>query len=496
MEIVRNYFFNEYWLFVSFVARFILLASLFFLVSCLSCIQEQHSTSLMTPPSLDWTVQKNIESGYFTVGDWPQDNWWDVFSSPQLNNLIQEALLANPSIHAIRQKVELANQTVILARSKLFPWVSLDAVYDWEYLSKNGLYRALNPKIPLNANLYDLKLTLNYEVDLWGKNKEMFQAAIGRQLAEEAEDAQLKLIVTTEVAQAFITVKFNQLRKDYISQLATIRKDIYELQDLLHAKSLLSKLLVYSSEENYYDVQKMLWSIEEELAISKHLLNILVGRGPDAPLDVGENRLPLIDSLSIPCDLSIDLLARRPDLMAQIWRVEALAHEINAAKTEYYPDINLKAFIGFESVFADSLFSPSSMTAGIKPALHLPIFTAGAIQANIDAKRARFNEAIFEYNQLLLSSAQEVVDRLVTAESLFKQKRDQELLMKKIEARYTLTRLRYEKGLDDLVTTEYLKEELIRQELVELAITYAQNMTVIRLIKALGGGYQSPYILL
>ena len=66
--------------------------------------------------------------------------------------------------------------------------------------------------------------------------------------------------------------------------------------------------------------------------------------------------------------------------------------------------------------------------------------------------------------------------------------------MKKIEARYSLTRLLYEKGLDDLVTVDYLKEELIRQELESVNLTYAQNISMLRLIKALGGGYQSPYI--
>ena len=467
---------------------------LLLLTGCLPCIQEQHKASLLSPPSLESTTQRNLESGYFTCGDWPQDRWWEIFSSPQLNELMQEALVANPSIQAIQQKVEIANQSAILARSKLFPWVSLDFVYTWEYLSKNGLYKAFNPKLPLNANLYDLDLTLNYELDLWGKNKEMFQAAIGRQLAEEAEKAQVNLMITTAVAQAFVTVKINQQRKNFISQLVGIRKDIYDLQNLLHAKALLSKLLVYSSEENYYDALKMLTGVEEELAISKHLLNILVGRGPDAPLDIGEEPLPPIDIISIPSNLSLDLLARRPDLMAQIWRVEAWAHEINAAKTEYYPDVNLKAFLGFESINADTLLRTSSGTAGIIPAIHLPLFTAGAIQANIDAKRAHFNEAVFEYNQILLLSAQEVVDRLVSVESLFKQKRDQDLLMKKIEARYSLTRLLYEKGLDDLVTVDYLKEELIRQELESVNLTYAQNISMLRLIKALGGGYQSPYI--
>lgn len=490
----QNQFPNEIRFVAKATVKFALFASVLLLGSCLPLAQNPQPKYLMPPPSIEGTVQRNLESGYFTIGDWPQDDWWSIFQSPQLNDLIQEALLSNPSIDAINEKVEQAHQAVIIARSKLFPWIALDAAYDWEYLSKNGLYRALNPKLPLNTNLYDLKLTLSYELDLWGKNRQNVLAALGRQMAQEAESAQVKLMITTAVAQAYVAVKINQQRRDLVMQLITARKEIYQLQDLLNERSLASKLIAYAAEENYYGAQKTLWSIEEELAISQHLLNILVGRSPDVPLDIGENTLPPIDSLSIPCDLSLDLLARRPDLMAQIWKVEAFAHDVNAAKTEYYPDVNLRAFLGIESITAKLLFNSSSTTAGVKPAIHLPIFTAGEIQANIDTQLALFYEAMFEYNQLLLFSVQEVADRLVTAESYFKQKRDQGLLLQKVQARYALTRLRYEKGLDTQVAIDYLKEELIRQELVDLDITYAQNITMIRLIKALGGGYQSLYM--
>lgn len=489
----KNQFPNKSKFVATSAIKFVLFISVLLLSSCLPLAQNPQAKYLMPSPSIESTVQRNLESGYFTLGDWPQDNWWTIFQSPQLNDLIQEALLSNPSIDAISEKVEQAHQAVIIARSKLFPWVALDAVYDWEYLSKNGLYKALNPKLPLNTNLYDLKLALSYELDLWGKNRQNVLAALGRQMAEEAESAQVKLMITTAVAQAYVAVKINQQRRDLITQLITARKEIYQLQDLLNQRSLASKLIAYAAEENYYGAQKLLWSIEEELAISQHLLNILVGRSPDVPLDIGENTLPPVDFLSIPCDLSLDLLARRPDLMAQIWKVEAFAHDVNAAKTEYYPDVNLRAFLGFESVTIRKLFNSSS-TAGVKPAIHLPIFTAGEIQANIDTQLALFYEAMFEYNQLLLFSAQEVADGLVTAESYFKQKRDQELLIQKVQARYALTRLRYEKGLDTQVTLDYLKEELIRQELVDLDIIYAQNIAMIRLIKALGGGYQSLYV--
>lgn len=471
------------------LARICLSVCLLIVTACQYLSQKPQARDLIDPPSID--IENSLESGYFTIGDWPQDEWWTFFDSPQLNGLMQEALAYNPTILAVQQRIEAANEVALVARSKLFPWLAFDAVYENQYLSKNGLFRALNPQIPLYAKLYDLKLTLNYDFDFWGKYRELFKAALGNRMAQEAEEAEVKLIVTTSIAQAYVALKQNQIRRDLVNQLILVRKDIYELQDFLQEKSLASKLVVLSSEENLYEAKKLLWAVEEQLAISQHQLNVLAGRSPNASLDIGCATLSPIGSLSIPCNLSLDLLARRPDLMAQIWRAESLAHQVGAAKTEYYPDISLSAFLGLESVIGSRLFKSSSFTDDLRPALHLPLFTAGAIQANIDTQMALFREAIFEYNQLLLTSAQQVADDLALAASLFKQKRDQAELLKSANGRSELTDLLYRKGLSDQITVDIVKEEVINAELEDLDITYNQYIAMIQLIKDLGGGYES-----
>ena len=216
---------------MNFFALISLMATAFMITGCVTFSQKEQAQFLIDPPSVDLTVQKSLQSEYFALGDWPKEDWWNLFDSPQLNALMDEALANNPSIQAFQQKVEVANQLALVARSKLFPWISFDGAYDWEYLSKNGLLRALNPKIPLYAKIYDLKLNLNYEVDIWGKNKEIYLAALGNDLSQEAESAQVVLLVTTSVAQAYVAMKEYQKQKDLITQLIAVQKDIYELQN-------------------------------------------------------------------------------------------------------------------------------------------------------------------------------------------------------------------------------------------------------------------------
>jgi NodT family efflux transporter outer membrane factor (OMF) lipoprotein len=468
--------------------------SLLFLSSCASLPKDEQTQNLLAPPSVGTSVDKSLDSGYFAIGDWPEERWWEIFNSSQLNGLIEEALGKNPTIQGIEKRVEFAKQNTKVVRSKLFPLIFFDADETWEYLSYNGLYRAFNNKIPINANLVDLTLSFTYEFDFWGKNRNLFKAALGENKAQEAEAAQVELITTTSLAQGFFALKANLLRKRLYEELLDVRTASFQLQKLLLEKALLSKLSPLLSVEDVLEAEKLLLSVEEEVETDRHLVNILLGRGPDAPLEIEEGFLsPFTVALALPENLSVDLLARRPDLMAQIWRVESLAHDVGAAKADFYPDINLRAFIGLESVLYRLLFKSDSKTAGLQPAIHLPIFTAGEIRANIRAKKALFDQAVFDYNDLLLRSAQEVADLLILTQTVFEQKQDQEQIVGAAKERYELTVLRQQKGLDNLLTQYALEEEWIQKQLDDVSLLYSQYLAAVKLIKALGGGYRSEY---
>lgn len=463
------------------------------LTGCVSMPKEEQTANLLSPPSIQLSIEKSLESGVFKNGDWPQSHWWTIFKSEQLNQLIAEALMQNPNIQGVGKRVESARQTAKIARSKLFPLLFFDADESWEYLSHHGLYRALNPHIPINTDLIDLTLSFTYEFDFWGKNRNLFLAALGEKRAQEAEEADVQLIVSTSLAQAYFALKTNLMRKNLYEQLFEVRNQIFKLQHLLQQKALLSKLQPLLSEENLLESEKWLLNIEDEVETDRHLINILRGRGPDAPLDLDQEIASPLQHLPLPNDLSLDLLARRPDLMAQIWRVEVLAHEVGAAKADFYPNINLTALIGLESTAYRFLLDGQSKRAALQPAIHLPIFTAGAIRANIRAKKALFDEAVNEYNSLLLKSAQEVADLLILAQTIYQQKKDQEEIVEASQERFALTDLRQRKGLDNRLTWYFAKEEWIHKQLEDISLLYSQYLATIKLVKALGGGYRSEY---
>lgn len=467
-----------------------LLVGLLCLSSCtISMSHREQTENLLPQPSLESSTCDALSTSFFQLDEWPDRNWWTVFQSQELNCLIEEALANNPTIWEVQTRIEQAKQESVIARSKLAPLIFFDADVNWLYLSKNGLYRALNPNIPLNAKLIDLSLSFTYDFDFWGKNKNLLLATLGQQMVERAEAINVELITAAAVAQAYFALKTNLQKQRLYQMLFDVREKTSQLQEKLQKYALSSQLLPLSYEESAMDAKKQLVNIQAEIEIDKHLLNTLVGRGADTCLEVDDCLPELPKTISIPCNLSCDLLARRPDLMSGIWRVKALSHNVGAAIADFYPDFNLSGFAGLESIFFSTLFQTQSKNWGIKPAVHLPIFTAGAIRANVREQKALFDEAVFAYNALLLKSVQEVADLLSYARSIYEQKEIQNHILEAAQSRFKLSILRREKGLDTLFNNYLIQQELIEKQLQNIAITYDQYVAAIKLIKALGGGF-------
>jgi NodT family efflux transporter outer membrane factor (OMF) lipoprotein len=461
---------------------------LLLLSSCLSMSQKEKTQYIIQPPSLNPSVQSALEYGSVSMGLWPKEGWWSYFESEELTRLIETALRENPSIQMLEQRVAFSQQIALGARSKLFPLLYFNASDTILHLSQHGLEHAFNPNLPLGGYQIDLGLSFFYEFDFWGKNRNLWKATLGEVKVQEAELAQTQLIVSTALAQAYFSLITNLEREVLYQELCQVRSKKHELQQLLYGKALESKLPFLLTEERAEEAKKLLASIQEEIAVNQHIINMLAGKGPDEPIAITHVERPHA-ILEVPEHLSLDLLARRPDLIGALWHVEALSYEVGAAIADFFPNIDLTASGGIESLKAATLFRGSSLFGQLLPALHLPIFTAGKIRANVDAKKARFQEAVFAYNELILKSASEVADILAFTTSIHRQMIDQKKILTAAHLRLTLTELKMHSGLDNLLMVYDRKEEWIEKKLEEVLISYDQYLAQIKLIKALGGGY-------
>ncbi len=453
--------------------------------------EEEKTRNLIEQPQLTETIQDCMATSFFHEGQWPKKKWWEDFEVPALNQLIEEAFARNPSIQSMCQRIELAKQRAIQAQSKLYPLVYFDADGTWEFVSKQGLQEAYNPEFPRHAHIIDLTLTFSYEFDFWDKYRNLFRAALGQERAAQAELAQGELITAVSLAKTYFALQTNLTKQKIYQQLLEVRQKLALLRQLLLRESLEDVRCVLLADEQVEEAQQWLYSIEEEIEVNRHLINILAGRGPDEKVEIDNASIGLPKKLTIPETVSIDLLSRRPDLMAQIWRLEAIAHEVGAARADFFPNINLSAIMGLSSTIYNLLFNHSSYEQSLTPTMSLPVYTAGGIQANLDAKRAEYQTAVFMYNEMILKSAEEVVDALVFARTVYAKKEQQELIVQQVARRLELAQYRLNNGLDNALQTLEQKEALLQKELEDLNLTYGQYAAAIAMVRALGGGYQS-----
>jgi NodT family efflux transporter outer membrane factor (OMF) lipoprotein len=229
--------------------------------------------------------------------------------------------------------------------------------------------------------------------------------------------------------------------------------------------------------------------IDGQIALARNQIAALVGKGPDRGLDIPLPANPTLKALGVPANLSADLIGRRPDIVAARLRATAAAKRIDVAHADFYPNINLNGYLGYQSVGLSQLLTSSSLIGQIGPAISLPIFDGGRIEGAYRGARAEYDEAVATYDQTLTTALREVADALANQRELSNELGHSRASLAASEDAYRVTQQRYGAGLSrylDVLTSE---DTLVtqRQTVADLqARAFVQNVALVR---ALGGGF-------
>lgn len=463
---------------------------LLFLCGCVSIPKENHPSNFVQTPSLERAIEKGKADDVIVEGSL-SCSWWKIFEIEQLSCLIETGLMNNPSLQEAMVKIEIAKNEAKIKRSALFPTLWLDAEANAQHLAKNGFFRAYAPTVPPHVTEYTIDLDFSYEFDFWGKRSNLYYAALGKTQACEAEKKQADLIISSSIASLYFKLQSAFKQLELLIKQQEVASAVVQLRERRQRHALDSSNQVVNAERVLFMLQQQVLIARQDIELLKHQLFILMGDGPDQEIDFSPISLNGLIKVPVPSCLPSDLLAYRPDLMAQIWRVEAAAYEIGAAKADFYPNINLTGFVGLDTVYIGKLFSKESGATSVAPALHLPIFTAGRIKANLEEKRADLDKEIQIYNQMLLAAAKEVADQLVNLRTADQNINLQETIIRnRLDMQY-LTNLQMKHALSDSLEVLASSLDVLEQERIKFEIQYQYYLAIIELIKALGGSYLS-----
>lgn len=414
-----------------------------------------------------------------------QIKWWTKFRDPQLNNLIEQAIADSPNLKIAQARLEVAKQAIGAADTANYPKLNLTGSYAPQRVSETGTYPP--GVVPHTFEQTNLGLNFKYDFDFWGKNHEALAAALTEAQASEADVMSARLILTTAVTQTYFQIQNDKTRLNLANQLLQQRQALLHLIQLRFQSGLASELDIQQAQADLENSKIGLQQLQQNLAIDQHQLAALLGKQPDTQINM--STITPDTTYTLPHVLPANLLAQRPDIMALRWRVESALHNINVAKAQFYPDINLAMSAGFETITFSKLFNRSSSIYTVTPGFNLPIFDANALRVNLGSQFAKYGTVVEQYNQQVITAMQQVADQVSILKSIQQQQRSQQLRSKAIQQAYVLTQLRYRNGLDDNLAVITAKTPYLLQRDQQLQINLQQQLAVIGLIKSLGGGY-------
>ncbi|MBV6273127.1 efflux transporter outer membrane subunit [Alcaligenaceae bacterium CGII-47] len=420
---------------------------------------------------------------------WPTTQWWLRYQDPQLNALIAHALEDSPSLDIAQARVLLANAAVRSARAVQWPQINAQYQMTRQRYSENYIYPA-----PLGGAMNtdnSLQLQLDLDLDLWGKNRSLQAAAQSRARAAAAEQQQARNTLIAATTQSYFQLQGALAQAAAIETIVTKLREVLDITNGRFNNGLGTQVDVDQAASAVSSAQVQLSQARNNAQLLRHQLAMLIAvgptQGPDIQLKAGG---PLPEG--VPESLPMDLLGRRPDIVAAGLQAQAAGSEVSAAKADFYPNINLSAFAGFMSLGMDKLMRGTSQDYGVGPAISLPILHGGALNAQLEGRRSARDLAIAQYNQTLLNAVREVADANTSIRSLGQQLQDQKAGLEAISSAYDIALKRYKAGLGNFVQVLLAQNEVLKQAVLTTDLHARAYILDAQLATALGGGYRAP----
>ena len=431
-------------------------------------------------------TDKSLSGVTLSSAAWPSADWWKSLGDPQLDGLINEALQNSPDMQVASARAHQAEAAAYAADAARMP--TLDASAG---VSRSRLAKDQDPRGEGDAysTVRNIGASFNYTFDLWGGQRAAWEAALGQARAAQVDQQAARLTLAADVAKAYSDLGQAHIVRDLAEEDLKRTRQMLELSQRRldsgidsHYQYQQTESLAASSESQLIDAQKQLQSARIALAV-------LLGKGPDRGGELARPAVLKPAAVAVPAVLPAELLGRRPDLIAARWRVEAASRTIDASKTRFYPNLNLSASAGAESLLGDAMFGSASRFFNIAPTISLPIFDGGRLRADLDARDADYDLAVAQYNKTLVQALGDIGNTLSQLRDTGRQIQAQQHATDIAQQSYDTVVQRYGSGIGSYLDVLSIEQQLLQAQRQLASLNAGQITLSIQLMQALGGGY-------
>lgn len=412
--------------------------------------------------------------------------WWAAFGDPTLDALVAHALQDHPTVQAAQARVERALALAGAVRAADGPQAGVGADLSRQRYSEHGLIP--KPIAGATWSSANVQATLSWSPDLFGQHAAEVGAAVDQARAAQADAAVAATGLATQLARSYVGLARWLAQRALAERTLAQREEMLALTRRRVEAGLDTRLELTQGQGAIPDARVQIEAIDEQVALARRQIAVLAGQAPEA-LAALAPRLDALKAVELPATLGADLLGRRPDVVAARWRIEAATQDVAAARAQFYPNVNLAAFVGLNSIGLNQLVDVGSRQYGVAPALRLPLFDGGRLRAQQGARQAELAGAVAQYDGVLLDAVKEAGDAIGSAASVERQLHEQAAALASAETAHSIARQRHAAGLGSYLVVLNAETQWLAQRRAAVELQARRLDSRIALMKALGGGW-------
>ena len=408
--------------------------------------------------------------------------WWQGFGDPVLDGLVDEALRNNEDLRIAAARVDEFHGAMMQVRAGLVPGVGYSVQSGQQQPS-----RAVPPGSDATVNTVSGGFTAGWEIDVWGRVRNLTAASVADWRASEADRRAAVLSVVGATVTGYVVL----LSLD--EQLATAHSTLESRAKALavfekrHKGGVVSGVEVAQAQSAYEVAAAAVPLLEQQIALQENALSVLLGRNP-GPIQRGLT-LEQLGTPAVPAGLPSDVLTWRPDVMATEQQLIAANARVSAARALYFPSISLTGFLGSASTSLGDLFSAGTDTWNYVGSAAGPIFQGGANVGSNQVADARKAQLVANYRSVVRRAFADVDDALVATVKTTERTRAQKAQVEALIRYATLSRKRYDGGYTSFLEVLDAETSLFNAELLSSQGERDRLLAHVDLYKALGGGW-------
>jgi NodT family efflux transporter outer membrane factor (OMF) lipoprotein len=418
------------------------------------------------------------------TAQWPDTHWWTRLGDPQLDQLIDTALKQSPTLDAVDARTRNSHTHAALVNATRQPTLNASAQASGTQLPESLAGKERGGSFNV-ANIWMLNFT--WKPDLWGMQRQQWQAAVGLAKATAIDAQAARLTLASNIAQTYVMLAQAYDARDLSNDDINRSQQLEQLYQKRIDTGIDNKIALHQQQSVTASARQQSAAMEQHIDALRNALAELTGNTPAHAATLSRPRLSTA-SLASPTVVSSDLLVRRPDLLAARWRVEAAQRQLDASNMAFYPSINLSAIAGLIAGGLGDLFSSKALLLNAGPAISLPIWDGQTRRQQVHAHSADYDLAVATYNQTLLHALRETVDALQALRQLSTRMTHLQQARMTAQQAHTRVEKRYQAGLATRIDVLNAQQPLLHLDTEISALLATQRSTSIQLYQALGGG--------